>query len=32
VKDELGRTISVVLADDDVGYLESLRLLVEQQP
>jgi two-component system, chemotaxis family, protein-glutamate methylesterase/glutaminase len=32
VEDELGRTISVVLADDDVGYLESLRLLVEQQP
>jgi DNA-binding NarL/FixJ family response regulator len=32
VEDELGRTISVVLADDDAGYLESLRLLVEQQP
>jgi DNA-binding NarL/FixJ family response regulator len=25
-------TISVVIADDDVGYLESLRMLVEQQP
>lgn len=25
-------TISVVLADDDEGYLESLRALVEQQP
>jgi two-component system, NarL family, response regulator LiaR len=25
-------TISVVIADDDAGYLESLRLLVEQQP
>lgn len=24
--------ISVVLADDDQGYLESLRMLVEQQP
>ena len=24
--------ISVVIADDDAGYLESLRLLVEQQP
>jgi DNA-binding NarL/FixJ family response regulator len=32
VEDELGQTISVVLADDDAGYLESLRLLVEQQP
>jgi len=32
VDDELGQTISVVLADDDAGYLESLRLLVEQQP
>jgi DNA-binding NarL/FixJ family response regulator len=32
VEDEPGQTISVVLADDDVGYLESLRLLVEQQP
>lgn len=32
VQDELGQTISVVLADDDAGYLESLRLLVEQQP
>ncbi len=28
----LERTISVVLADDDEGYLESLRALVEQQP
>ena len=28
----LARTISVVLADDDEGYLESLRALVEQQP
>ena len=26
------RTISVLLADDDEGYLESLRALVEQQP
>ncbi len=26
------RTISVVLADDDEGYLETLRALVEQQP
>jgi DNA-binding NarL/FixJ family response regulator len=25
-------TISVVIADDDAGYLESLRVLVEQQP
>ena len=25
-------TISVVIADDDAGYLGSLRLLVEQQP
>jgi DNA-binding NarL/FixJ family response regulator len=25
-------TISVVIADDDAGYLASLRLLVEQQP
>jgi DNA-binding NarL/FixJ family response regulator len=25
-------TISVVIADDDAGYLESLRLLVEEQP
>ncbi len=32
MEDELGRTISVVLADDDAGYLESLRVLVEQQP
>ena len=32
MEDELGQTISVVLADDDAGYLESLRLLVEQQP
>ena len=32
MEDEPGRTISVVLADDDAGYLESLRLLVEQQP
>jgi DNA-binding NarL/FixJ family response regulator len=32
VQDELGRAISVILADDDEGYLESLRLLVEQQP
>ena len=32
MEDEPGQTISVVLADDDVGYLESLRLLVEQQP
>jgi DNA-binding NarL/FixJ family response regulator len=32
VEDELGQTISVVLADDDAGYLESLRVLVEQQP
>ncbi len=32
MQDELGRTISVVLADDDEGYLESLQLLVEQQP
>ena len=32
MQDELGRGISVVLADDDEGYLESLRLLVEQQP
>lgn len=32
MQDELGQTISVVLADDDAGYLESLRLLVEQQP
>ena len=29
---ELEGTISVVLADDDEGYLESLRMLVEQQP
>jgi two-component system NarL family response regulator len=28
----LDRTISVVLADDDEGYLETLRALVEQQP
>ena len=27
----LDRTISVVLADDDEGYLETLRALVEQQ-
>ena len=32
MEDELGQTISVVLADDDAGYLESLRVLVEQQP
>jgi len=32
VYDESGRTISVVLADDDEGYLESLRVLIEQQP
>ena len=29
---DLERTISVVLADDDEGYLETLRALVEQQP
>lgn len=26
------RAISVILADDDAGFVESLRLLVEQQP
>jgi DNA-binding NarL/FixJ family response regulator len=25
-------TISVVIADDDAGYLESLRVLVDEQP
>ena len=29
---DAGRMISVVLADDDRTYLESLRTLVEQQP
>jgi DNA-binding NarL/FixJ family response regulator len=29
---DLEGTISVVLADDDEGYLETLRALVEQQP
>jgi DNA-binding NarL/FixJ family response regulator len=29
---DLDGTISVVLADDDEGYLETLRALVEQQP
>jgi two-component system, chemotaxis family, protein-glutamate methylesterase/glutaminase len=32
MEDEMDRGISVVLADDDAGFLESLRLLVEQQP
>jgi DNA-binding NarL/FixJ family response regulator len=32
MQEELGRAISVVLADDDEGYLESLKLLIEQQP
>ena len=32
MQEEPGRAISVILADDDEGYLESLRLLVEQQP
>jgi DNA-binding NarL/FixJ family response regulator len=27
-----GGTIRVVLADDDFGYLQSLRLLIERQP
>ncbi|HEX7255710.1 MAG TPA: response regulator transcription factor [Gaiellaceae bacterium] len=29
---DIDGAISVVLADDDEGYLESLRALVEQQP
>lgn len=29
---DLEGTISVVLADDDEGYLESLRALVDEQP
>ena len=28
----MDRTISVLLADDDESYLDSLRVLVEQQP
>jgi DNA-binding NarL/FixJ family response regulator len=32
VEKEMDGTISVVIADDDAGYLESLRMLVEQQP
>ena len=32
VEIEMDGTISVVIADDDAGYLESLRVLVDEQP